>query len=180
MYISDVVVVVGTVVVAVVVVVVVVVGIEVINLVGEEVLTGFLSLIFCLLLLITSLDNGTLVDFINLCKDTGLCEVTARGLYRLEDLNDLKSLNEVNTGFVVVDTVVVVLVFVVVVVLLLVVVLVVVVLVVVDGVVLVVVVVVVVVLIVVVIGGKVAPSSLIIGVVLGVSSAVLFLALSIK
>ena len=179
MYISDVVVVVGTVVVAVVVVVVVVVGIEVINLVGEEVLTGFLSLIFCLLLLITSLDNGTLVDFINLCKDTGLCEVTARGLYRLEDLNDLKSLNEVNTGFVVVDTVVVVLVFVVVV-LLLVVVLVVVVLVVVDGVVLVVVVVVVVVLIVVVIGGKVAPSSLIIGVVLGVSSAVLFLALSIK
>ena len=176
MYISDVVVVVGTV----VVVVVVVVGIEVINLVGEEVLTGFLSLIFCLLLLITSLDNGTLVDFINLCKDTGLCEVTARGLYRLEDLNDLKSLNEVNTGFVVVDTVVVVLVFVVVV-LLLVVVLVVVVLVVVDGVVLdVVVVVVVVVLIVDVIGGKVAPSSLIIGVVLGVSSAVLFLALSIR
>ena len=179
MYISDVVVVVGTVVVAVVVVVFVVVGIEVINLVGEEVLTGFLSLIFCLLLLITSLDNGTLVDFINLCKDTGLCEVTARGLYRLEDLNDLKSLNEVNTGFVVVDTVVVVLVFVVVVVLLLVVVLVVVVLVVVDGVELVVVVVVVV-LIVVVIGGKVAPSSLIIGVVLGVSSAVLFLALSIN
>ena len=176
MYISDVVVVVGTV----VVVVVVVVGIEVINLVGEEVLTGFLSLIFCLLLLITSLDNGTLVDFINLCKDTGLCEVTARGLYRLEDLNDLKSLNEVNTGFVVVDTVVVVLVFVVVV-LLLVVVLVVVVLVVVDGVVLVVVVVVVVVVLIVdVIGGKVAPSSLIIGVVLGVSSAVLFLALSIR
>ena len=172
-------VVVGTVVVA-VVVVVVVVGIEVINLVGEEVLTGFLSLIFCLLLLITSLDNGTLVDFINLCKDTGLCEVTARGLYRLEDLNDLKSLNEVNTGFVVVDTVVVVLVFVVVV-LLLVVVLVVVVLVVVDGVVLVVVVVVVVVVLIVdVIGGKVAPSSLIIGVVLGVSSAVLFLALSIR